>query len=279
MRIGRAGLATGTAAAAAIALLYCLAAVLSLFWTPYDPTAFDPPARLQAPSLAHGFGTDHFGRDVFSMTMAGARTSLAVAFLAVALGLAVGLPVGLAAAALGGLADEALMRASDLVFAFPALILAILLTALLGPGALNAVIAIGVFNIPVFARVARGAALSVFQRDFILAARAAGKGRLRIAAEHVLPNIAGLLVVQATIQLAVGVLAEAGLSYIGLGAAPPTPSWGRLLAEGQTIAAVAPWVAVFPGLAIFTFVLSVNLLGDSLKDRLDPRLTRARLAP
>lgn len=266
-------------AAAAVALLFVFAAAASLFWTPYDPAAFDAPARLRAPSLLHPFGTDHFGRDVFSMVMAGARTSFAVAFVAVGLGLAVGVPIGLAAAAAGGLVDEALMRASDLVFAFPALILAILLTALLGPGAVNAIIAIGIFNIPVFARVTRGAALSIFKRDFVLAARAAGKSRLGVAVEHALPNIADLVIVQATIQFSLGVLAEAGLSYIGLGAAPPTPSWGRLLAEGQTISAIAPWVAIFPGLAIFSCVLSLNLLGDALRDRLDPRLAGARLAP
>lgn len=262
----------------AIALGFALAALVSFFWTPYDPTAFDVPRRLLAPAALHPFGTDHFGRDVFSIVMAGARTSIAVALGAAGLGLVVGVPIGLAAAAGGGLLDEILMRASDLVFAFPALILAILLTAVLGPGAENAILAIGVFNIPVFARVARGGALSIFKREFILAARAAGKGRLRIAVEHVLPNIADLLIVQATIQFSLGVLAEAGLSYVGLGAAPPTPSWGRLLAEGQTISAIAPWVAIFPGAAIFLCVLSFNLLGDGLRDRLDPKLARTRLA-
>ena len=152
----------------------------------------------------------------------------------------------------------------------------ILITAVLGPSALNAILAIGIFNVPVFARLSRGAALSLWRRDFILAARVAGKGRARISAEHILPNIASLLVVQGTIQFSLGVLAEAGLSYVGLGAQPPTPSWGRMLAESQTMFAFAPWLAIFPGLAIVVTVLGLNLMGDGLRDALDPRLQRAR---
>jgi len=168
------------------------------------------------------------------------------------------------------------MRTNDLIFAFPSLVIAILITALAGPGALNAILAIGIFNIPVFARVTRGAALPLWRRDFILAARLAGKHRSRISAEHILPNLLPLLIVQGTIQISLGILAEAGLSYVGLGAQPPLPSWGRMLAEAQTMVALAPHVALVPGAAILLSVLGLNLLGDGLRDHLDPRLRPAR---
>ena len=211
------------------------------------------------------------------MVMVGARVSIAVALVAVGIGLGLGLPLGLLAAAHPGTwIDEAVMRANDLVFAFPSLVIAILITAALGPSALNAIIAIGIFNVPVFARVARGAALPVWTLDYIRAARVAGKGAARISLQHVLPNIAPVLIVQATIQFSLGILAEAGLSYVGLGAQPPTPSWGRMLAEAQTLTALAPHVAIVPGLAIVLTVLGLNLLGDGLRDALDPRRERAR---
>ena len=209
--------------------------------------------------------------------MVGARTSIAVALVAVGIGMAVGLPLGLMAAAReGSWLDELLMRLNDLVFAFPSLLLAILITATLGPGAINAILAIGVFNIPVFARLSRGAALSLWRREYVLAARAAGKGAARISAEHILPNILNLLIVQGTIQFSLAILAEAGLSYVGLGTQPPTPSLGRMLAEAQTMIYVAPWFAIFPGLVIVLTVLGLNLLGDGLRDALDPRLRRTR---
>ena len=261
----------------ALAGVFVLAAVLSFFWTPYSVTALDIPARLQPPSAAHWFGTDHFGRDVFSMIMVGARVSIAVALVAVGIGMGLGVPLGLAAAARrGSLLDEVIMRGNDLVFAFPALLIAIMITAVFGPSALNAIIAIGIFNIPVFARLTRGAALSLWTRDFILAARVAGKGRARISVEHILPNLTNLLIVQGTIQFSLGILAEAGLSYVGLGAQPPTPSWGRMLAESQTMISFAPWLALFPGFAIVLTVLGLNLMGDGLRDLLDPRLRRVR---
>jgi peptide/nickel transport system permease protein len=210
------------------------------------------------------------------MLMVGARTSIAVAVVAVVIGMGLGVPLGLAAAARrGGWMDEVIMRGNDLIFAFPSLLIAIMITAVFGPGAVNAIIAIGIFNIPVFARLTRGAALSLWTRDYVMAARVAGKGRLRISAEHILPNLANLLIVQGTIQFSLGILAEAGLSYVGLGAQPPIPSWGRMLADSQTMISFAPHMALFPGLAILLTVLGLNLMGDGLRDWLDPRLARA----
>ncbi len=247
------------------------AAGLSLVWTPHDVAAIDIGARLQAPSPAHWLGTDHLGRDVFSMALAGARSSIGVALAALVIGVGIGAPLGLAAASIGGLFDDVVMRGGDLVFAFPALLLAILLAATLGPSGANAVIAIGVFSAPVFARVVRGSAMTLLTRDFVLAARAAGKSRARIAVQHILPNLLDQLVVQATIQFALAILAEAALSYVGLGVQPPAASWGRMLAESQTFVFLAPWLAVAPGLAIFATVLGLTLLGDGLRDLLDPR--------
>jgi peptide/nickel transport system permease protein len=262
---------------ALLTTLFLGAAALSFVWTPQGVEGVAIGARLQPPGQGHWLGTDHFGRDILSMIMVGARTSIAVALVAVGVGMAFGLPLGLLAAAWrGSWIDELVMRFNDLVFAFPSLLLAILITATLGPGAVNAILAIGIFNIPVFARLSRGAALSLWTREYILAARAAGKGAGRISAEHILPNILNLLIVQATIQFSLGILAEAGLSYVGLGAQPPTPSWGRMLAEAQTMIYVAPWFAIFPGLAIVLTVLGLNLLGDGLRDALDPKLRRMR---
>jgi peptide/nickel transport system permease protein len=264
-------------AGAALSAAFALLALVSFVWTPSDVTVLAIADKLRPPSAAHWLGTDHFGRDVLSMVMVGARTSLAVAVVAVGIGVAAGVPLGLAAAARrGSLLDETVMRANDLIFAFPALLIAILITAVFGPGAVNAIIAIGIFNIPVFARLSRGAALSLWTRDFTLAARVAGKGAARISAEHILPNIANLLIVQGSIQFSLGILAEAGLSYVGLGAQPPMPSWGRMLAEAQTMIGLAPHLAIFPGLAIVLSVLGLNLMGDGLRDTLDPRLRRAR---
>ncbi|MCK8483720.1 ABC transporter permease [Aliiroseovarius sp. S2029] len=254
------------------------AALLSFLWTPYDVTALNIGAKLRAPSADYLLGTDHFGRDLLSMLMEGGRISIAVAVLAVGIGMVIGVPLGLMAAAnRGGWLDEVIMRGNDLIFAFPSLVIAILITATFGPSATNAIIAIGIFNIPVFARVARGGALTIWTQDFIMAARVAGKGKARISVEHILPNIANLLIVQGTIQFSLGILAEAGLSYVGLGAQPPTASWGRMLADAQTMIYSHPRLAIAPGLAIVAMVLGLNLMGDGLRDLLDPRIRRARL--
>ncbi len=257
------------------ALLVAMAAV-SLVWTPYDVTKLIVADKLQPPSALHWFGTDQFGRDVFSMIMVGSRNSIAVALVAVGIGMGLGVPLGCWAAARGGWLDETLMRLNDLVFAFPALLSAIMITAIFGPGAINAIVAIGIFNIPVFARVARAGALALWPREFVLAARACGKGPLLITVEHIVPNIASMLLVQGTIQFALGILAEAGLSYVGLGAQPPAPSWGRMLFDAQTRMIAAPYLALFPGMAIVLTVLGLNLLGDGLSDTLDPKLRRQR---
>lgn len=257
----------------ALSALVLLAALLSLVWTPCDVTQISVADRLRPPSALHLLGTDHLGRDILSMLMIGARVSIAVALVAVGIGVGIGVPLGLIAAARrGGWMDEAIMRGNDLIFAFPSLVIAILITAAYGPSAVNAIIAIGIFNIPVFARVTRGAALPIWTLDYIRAAQVAGKGDIRISLEHILPNVANLLIVQATIQFSLGILAEAGLSYVGLGAQPPLPSWGRMLAESQTMAMIAPHVAIIPGLCIVMTVMGLNLLGDGLRDALDPKL-------
>ncbi|MFG6080582.1 ABC transporter permease [Paracoccus litorisediminis] len=257
--------------------LAVLAAGLSFLWTPGDVTQLAIADKLLPPSGEHWLGTDQLGRDMLSMIMVGARTSIAVALVAVGIGMGLGVPLGLIAAAFQrSWLDEIIMRGNDLIFAFPSLVIAILITAAFGPSAVNAIIAIGIFNIPVFARITRGSALPIWTLDYIRAARVAGKGAARISLQHILPNIANILIVQGTIQFSLGILAEAGLSYVGLGAQPPTPSWGRMLAEAQTMISLAPHVAIVPGLAIVLTVLGLNLLGDGLRDALDPRLRGSR---
>ena len=250
------------------------AAFLSLWWTPWSPYAMDMAQRLAPPGGTHWLGTDAFGRDVASLLLVGARSSLLAGVVAVGIGLVVGTALGLLAAARRGWVEELVMRLADFSFAFPAVLSAILFTAAWGAGLVNAIVAIGIFNIPVFARVARAGALGVWSREYVLAARACGKGILRITLEHVLPNIASALIVQATVQFALAILAEAALSYLGLGTQPPQPSWGRMLADAQTLMHQAPLLAVWPGAAIACAVLGLNLLGDGLRDLLDPRLAR-----
>ena len=265
---------------AALTLLLVLAALLSLVWQPYPPAEIDIPNKLQPPSPAHWLGTDSLGRDIASQLLVGSQNSIVVGVIAVGIGMLVGVALGCVAAVSraqgSGWLEELIMRASDFTFAFPALLSAIMLTAIYGPGLVMSIVAIGIFNIPVFARITRGAANAVWSRDFITAARAAGKGPLRITLDHVLPNIASPLIVQATISFATAILAEAALSYLGLGTQPPQPSWGRMLNEAQTQMFQAPLLAVYPGVAIMASVLGLNLMGDGLRDLMDPKLARRR---
>lgn len=251
-------------------------ALLSYAWTPYPATEIDIARKLQPPSSAHWLGTDSLGRDIVSLLMVGSRNTIAVGLLAVGIGMGLGAAAGLLAAARRGWLDELVMRLADVTFAFPALLTAIMLASVEGPGLRSSVLAIGIFNIPVFTRVTRSAAAAVWSREFVLASRASGKGGWRITADHVLPNIAPVLIVQATIQFAVAILAEAGLSYLGIGTQPPEPSWGRMLNEAQRYLFQAPRLAIWPGLAIALAVLGLNLLGDGLRDLLDPRLRGRR---
>lgn len=259
-----------------LSLLLLLTATLSLVWTPWSPYEMDLAAKLQGPSASHWLGTDAFGRDVASLLMVGARNSILVGVIAVGIGLSIGTALGLLAAAKRGWVEELIMRLADFTFAFPALLLAIMMTAVFGAGIVNSIIAIGIFYIPTFARVTRASANAVWAREYIMAARACGKGTWRITLEHVLPNILSVLIVQTTIQFALAILAEAALSYLGLGTQPPQPSWGRMLSEAQTLMFQAPLLAVWPGMAIALAVLGLNLLGDGLRDLLDPRLARKR---
>jgi len=258
-----------------VALLIAVA-LLSFVWTPHPAGEIDVPNKLQPPSAAHWLGTDSLGRDIVSLLIVGARYSIAVGLIAVGIGIVIGVALGLLAAARRGWVEELVMRFSDFTLAFPALLTAIMLTAIYGPGLVTSIVAIGIFNIPEFARITRASANGIWAREFVLAARACGKGKWRITIEHVLPNIASVLIVQATIRFAIAILAEAALSYLGLGTQPPMPSWGRMLNEGQTMMYQAPLLAVWPGLAIVLTVLGLNLMGDGLRDLLDPRLARSR---
>ncbi len=261
---------------AVLTFLLVFAATLSLVWTPWSPYEIDMAQKLQAPSTSHWLGTDPFGRDIASLLLVGARNSILVGVIAVSIGLFIGAGLGLLAAAKRGWVEEVIMRLADFTFAFPAILSAIMMTAVFGAGIVNSIIAIGVFNIPNFIRVTRASAVAVWSREYVLAARACGKGPFRITFDHVLPNISSVLIVQITIRFAIAILAEAALSYLGLGTQPPQPSWGRMLAEAQTLLFQAPLLAVFPGVAIVMAVLGLNLLGDGLRDLMDPRLARQR---
>ncbi|MGD8284086.1 MAG: ABC transporter permease [Desulfobacterales bacterium] len=253
-----------------------IVAIMSLLWTPYDGNKMNARNRLQGPSWGHLLGTDQYGRDTLSRVMVGAVNSIIVGLVTVAIGLSMGVLLGLVSAYYGKLVDEGIMRFSDFLFGFPAVLTAILITSILGPSMVNAMLAIGIFYIPVFARLTRAVAMTIWEREFITAARASGVSEWFITWRHVLPNILSPLLIQGTIQFAVAILAEAGLSYLGLGTQPPHASWGRMLNEAQTFMSLSPWMAIFPGLAIAWAVLGFNLLGDGLRDTLDPKMVRVR---
>jgi peptide/nickel transport system permease protein len=254
-----------------IILALALVALFGASLAPYDPIAMDFTVRFAPPSWAHPFGTDDFGRDVFSRVLYGAAVSFQVAFIAVGISGLAGVALGLTAGYRGGWVDEVIMRLMDVLFAFPAVLLAITVMAILGRGVENAMIAIAIVYAPIFARVTRGAVISVRDREFVTAARALGQSQLRIMLRHVLPNALGPIIVQTSLSLAFAILAEAALSFFGLGTQPPDPSWGRMLSEGRGFLQQAPWMGIFPGLAIMVSVLGFNTLGDGLRDVLDPR--------
>ncbi|HSK55077.1 MAG TPA: ABC transporter permease [Jiangellales bacterium] len=255
----------------AVLAVLVAAALLGQRLAPYPANAVDVQARLQPPSAEHWFGTDELGRDVFSRVLLGAEVSLRVGVVAVGIALVAGVLVGLVAGFYGRWLDDALMRSMDVLFAFPAILMAIAVLAVLGPGTTNAMIAIGIVYTPIFARITRASVLGVREEVYVRAARAAGAGDARLLRRHVLPNVAAPIIVQTSVSLAFAILSEAALSFVGLGTQPPTPSWGRMLAEGRGFIEQAWWIALFPGLAIFVTVLAFNLLGDALRDVLDPR--------
>lgn len=251
--------------------LVLVASVSSFIVTPYEPSSMNIRNRLLPPSRAHWFGTDQYGRDVFSRVVTGSRNSLYVGLLAVSIGIILGVPAGSLSAYAGGEADSAIMRVMDVLYGFPPVITAVLITSIFGPGLTNSMLAIGLFNIPIFARITRGSFLSVKERHFVEAARATGRSEFTIVSRHILPNIGSPILVQATTQFALAILAEAALSYLGLGIQPPHPSWGLMLKQAQTFMSRSPWPAVFPGISIVLTVLGFNLAGDGLRDLLDPQ--------
>jgi peptide/nickel transport system permease protein len=257
-----------------ITLIILLSALLSLGYTPHDPNRMDLSERFQPPSRSHWLGTDQYGRDIFSRVMKGSANSILVGLVAVSIGMSFGILLGFLSAFYKSWVDEAVMRISDVLYGFPAILSAILMTSILGPGVVNSMIAIGIFNIPIFSRLTRATSLSVWERDYVTSAKAIGRGDLGIIWKYVLPNILSSLIVQGTVQFAIAILAEAGLSYLGLGTQPPHASWGRMLSEAQTFMSTSSWLAIFPGCAIALAVLGFNLLGDGLRDMLDPKLAR-----
>lgn len=264
----RASLWVGAALVAGVVVTALLAAA----WTPFDPVRVVPEAVLRKPGWPHLLGTDNFGIDLLSRLMAGARVTLLVGVIAVGIAAVVGVPLGLLAGMTRSWVGELVMRAADVLYAFPALLLAILFAAAFGGSTWTAMSAIGIATIPAFVRVARAGTLGVMSADYVTAARAAGTRPLAVAGRHVLPNIAPLVGVQASVSFGIAILAEAALSYLGLGTPPPTPTWGRMLREAQTYLFTDPLQALWPGLAIALAVLGFNLLGDGLRDWLDPRL-------
>jgi peptide/nickel transport system permease protein len=261
----------GAVVALGVILLLVAVAVTAPWLSPYDPAQQSWSAVRKPPSWEHWFGTDEVGRDILARIIYGARASLSAGVISVAIAMAVGVPLGLLAGYAGGIVDGLISRLTDAMLACPFLILAIALAAFLGPSLGNAMIAIGITATPIFVRLTRGQVLSVKAEDYVEAARAVGNPHWRIALRHILPNVLPQLLVQATLTIAAAIIAEASLSFLGLGQQPPAPSWGSMLNSAQRFLTNAPWMAVWPGLAIFVTVLSFNLLGDGLRDALDPR--------
>lgn len=256
----------------AIVLVIAALALVSYVWTPYQPMRVLSVDAYQTPNRQHWLGTDKFRRDVFTQILVGARTTLYVGFVAVGVAAVIGVPLGVVAAMSKGWLGQLIMRSNDILLAFPALLLAIMLAALYGGSTRVAMIAIGIATVPAFARITRSGALGVMSTEYVMAARAAGRSPLGIATRHVLPNVAGLLIVQASVSFAIAILAEAALAYLGLGTPTGQASWGRLLFEAQTTLRSAPHLVLIPGGAIALSVLGFNLFGDGLRDWLDPRL-------
>jgi peptide/nickel transport system permease protein len=258
----------GAGIVAGLVLLAALAGTVA----PYDPTEMKVADALKGPSAAHPFGTDRFGRDVLSRTIHGSRIALGVAVSSITIAFVAGTALGLVGGYVGGWPDLAIGRLMDVLFSFPTLVLAIAIAAMLGPGLDNAVLAIAVVYAPLFSRVARGPVIAERAKEHVLAALGLGAGTLRVVVRHILPNVLAPLIVQASVSLAFAILTEAALSYLGLGTQPPDPSWGTMLNEGRTYLETAPWMSVFPGIAIMLAVLGFNLLGDGLRAILDPQL-------
>ncbi len=262
---------TAMAGAATIVLLVAIA-LAAPYVAPFDPVAQDYDHLLEGPSLLHPFGTDNFGRDIFSRILHGSRISLRIGFLGTLVGVVLGITLGIVAGHYGGWVDDLAMRWLDIQLAFPGLLLAITIIAVLGVGEINVIFAIGIFSVPTFARLLRGSILSLKKREFVVAARAIGATDRRLMLVHLLPNALAPIFVVATLRLGTAILTASSLSFLGLGIRPPSPEWGTMLSDGRQFLQMAPYVAWFPGLAILITVLSFNLLGDGLRDALDPKL-------
>lgn len=259
-----------------VVFLTVIAAVFAPFIAPYDPIGAELDEIIQPPSGTHLLGTDELGRDILSRIIYGSRISLTLGIVSVGIGLFGGIPLGMIGAYWGGWADLIIMRLIDILLAFPAILLAIVVVSILGPGLYNAMIAVGISQLPIYARLVRGVVLSIKEKEFVEAAKAVGAGDPRIISRHILPNSLAPIIVQATLNIASAILSAAALGFLGLGAQPPTPEWGTMLSKGRLYLRVAPHVTTFPGLAIVITVLGFNLFGDGLRDALDPRMTRGR---
>lgn len=257
-----------------VVLLFLMLAIVPQLFTSYDPIGKNLSERLLSPSAAHWFGTDDLGRDIYARVVYGARVSLTVGLLSVGIALVIGSLIGVVSGYFGGAVGEVLMRGIDIVLAFPSILLAILIVAILGPGLINAMVAIGIVNIPIYARLLRSTSLQVRNNEFIEAAHAMGASHTRIIFHHILPNCLSPLIVQATLGIGAAILETAGLSFLGLGAQPPTPEWGTMLSQGKDFIRTAPWTLFFPGIAITMVVVAFNLMGDGLRDLIDPRTAK-----